>query len=617
MYSKEQILQVLTQPTPRNMYIYIPYYLLMDPISYYTSNSSKLETQISALKKRLFAFSMVRLSVFLSMAAVVYFFFGQMTIITMTLVVGFGVFFALVSKYTDMKNKLKYLNKLLSINKLEIKVKEGDLSELEIGNEYIFEEHHFNQDIDLFGDGSLFQIINRTATKNGKRHLAQVLNSNNIDDIEIKQEAIKEMAEKADWRQNYSATGSLIESDINSQEILNWVKSYKPYVPGMYKWLPIVFTLLSVGLFTAYSFSLIPGVYLLYWLIIGIGIAGSFIRKTTDLYNITSKINDTLVQYSRLLTAIENEEFQSSLLRTWKDSIQTQDVKASSHLNDLAKEINLLANRNNFVFGPIANGYMLWDLRYAFRIEKWLKEFDGAMEEWFTIIESFDAMNSLGNYAFNHPQYTFPSISRKEKEQLNAQNLGHPLLNAEAMVTNSINVDQEDFFIITGANMAGKSTFLRTVAVNLVMANCGLPVCAKEFSYQPIKLISSMRTSDSLMNDESYFFSELKRLKFIVEAIKTDTYFIILDEILKGTNSKDKAEGSQKFVEKLVASNSTGLIATHDLSLCTLADSLPQIRNYYFDAEIVDDELFFDYTFKKGICQNMNASFLLKKMEIV
>jgi DNA mismatch repair ATPase MutS len=165
--------------------------------------------------------------------------------------------------------------------------------------------------------------------------------------------------------------------------------------------------------------------------------------------------------------------------------------------------------------------------------------------------------------------------------------------------------------------MAGKSTFLRTVSLSIMMSNIGLPVCAKSYQYSPIKLITSMRTNDSLSDDESYFFSELKRLKFIIDEIKNDTYFIILDEILKGTNSKDKAIGSRKFVEKLVKSNSTGIIATHDLSLCKITDELKQVKNYYFDAEIINDELYFDYTFKTGICQNMNASFLLKKMEIV
>jgi DNA mismatch repair ATPase MutS len=182
---------------------------------------------------------------------------------------------------------------------------------------------------------------------------------------------------------------------------------------------------------------------------------------------------------------------------------------------------------------------------------------------------------------------------------------------------NDLSLESQQFMIITGANMAGKSTFLRTVAILIVMANAGLPVYGSEVKNAPIKLITSMRTSDSLPEDESYFFAELKRLKFIVNELETDRYFIVLDEILKGTNSIDKARGSKKFVERLVAADSTGLIATHDLSLCDIARDHPQITNYYFDADIKDGELYFDYTLKKGICQNMNASFLLEKMGIV
>ena len=200
---------------------------------------------------------------------------------------------------------------------------------------------------------------------------------------------------------------------------------------------------------------------------------------------------------------------------------------------------------------------------------------------------------------------------------MKSTNLGHPLLKVDKRIDNDFIINDSQFFIITGANMAGKSTFLRTVSLHIVMANVGLPVCAKSSQYFPVKLITSMRTNDSLSEESSYFFSELKRLRFIVDEIENDDYFIILDEILKGTNSTDKAIGSKKFVQKLVASNSTGIIATHDLSLCEIEKELNEVENYYFDAEIINDELNFDYQLKDGICKNMNASFLLKKMKIV
>ncbi len=237
------------------------------------------------------------------------------------------------------------------------------------------------------------------------------------------------------------------------------------------------------------------------------------------------------------------------------------------------------------------------------------------MSDWFEVVTFFDAYNSLGNFAFNHPDYVFPTINNEHV--INAKQLGHPLLKKDKRVDNDIQINNEQFFIITGANMAGKSTFLRTVSLHIVMANTGLPVCAASSTYHPVKLITSMRTSDSLTDESSYFFSELTRLKLIVDAIQKEPYFIILDEILKGTNSTDKAIGSRKFVEKLVASKATGIIATHDLSLCDIETELLQVKNYYFDAEIINDELHFDYQFKTGVCKNMNASFLLKKMEIV
>lgn len=279
------------------------------------------------------------------------------------------------------------------------------------------------------------------------------------------------------------------------------------------------------------------------------------------------------------------------------------------------------------LFGIFGNAFALWDLKQSYKIEKWITTYNHKVENWFMVIAFFDAQNSLANYVFNHPKHVFPKINN-DNFTITAKNLGHPLLIENKRIDNDFNIKNDEFFIITGANMAGKSTFLRTVSLGIVMANIGLPVCAESFDYTPIKLITSMRTSDSLSDDESYFFSELKRLKYIVDAISNEAssfregqdvkkYFIILDEILKGTNSHDKAIGSRKFVEKLVNCNATGIIATHDLSLCEITKTLKEVKNYYFDAEIINDELHFDYTFKKGICQNMNASFLLKKMDIV
>ncbi|MFT5678968.1 MAG: DNA mismatch repair ATPase MutS, partial [Patiriisocius sp.] len=375
-------------------------------------------------------------------------------------------------------------------------------------------------------------------------------------------------------------------------------------------------TVLSIVLNAVYIAGFIHGGIVVAWFLLGLGISSGYLGKVNKLSAHTSKIQSTFQQYYKLISLIEKQEFKSELLVAQKSQIVTDSEKASGVLHQFSRLLNRLDQRNNMLIGVVSNGFFLRDLKVSFDIEQWIETHHKKVANWFDVIHFYDAYNSLANYDFNQPTHTYPVI-QEEGALLQATAAAHPLLDPKTAVRNDINISEAQFFIITGANMAGKSTFLRTVALQIVMANMGLPTDAAQSHYTPIKLITSMRTTDSLQDDASYFYSELTRLKFIVDAIKQDRYFIILDEILKGTNSTDKANGSKKFIEKLVRSKSTGIIATHDLSLCTTAEDFDAVNNYYFDAEIIDDELYFDYTFKKGICQNMNASFLLKKMGIV
>lgn len=587
------------------------------PIEFYQAQITQFQAELSAVKKKLFWVGMLRLMVFLSFSGLIYLFRSQVNLMVIFGIVGIAIFLFMVSKNTDIKLAKRRLEKLIALNNFELEILKGNLSVAEKGEEFISENHYYNQDIDLFGAGSIFQLINRTSTQTGRERLASILNANSIDAIDTKQAAIKELKAMPKWRQNFQITAELVNVKVDHQVILKWLKNYKPTIPAAFKFIPLIVSLLSFACIIGFGFGFIPGQILGLWIFIGFIITGPFFGRISKLYNSVSEMTDTISQYAKLLEQIEHQTFDSELLTQAQENIKNESKKASEIFKLFSQELNNLDQRNNIFFAFVANGYFLWDLRYAYRIENWIKTYQPTTDRWFETIAEFDAYNSLSNYAFNSPTHIYPELSTDEKMTMNATELGHPLLNVAQRITNDFKIQNEDFFIITGANMAGKSTFLRTVALNIVMANIGLPVCAKTFKYRPIKLISSMRTSDSLMNDESYFFSELKRLKFIVDEIKTDRYFIILDEILKGTNSKDKEEGSKKFVEKLVSSNSTGIIATHDLSLCALSEVLPQVENHYFDAEIVNNELYFDYRFKDGICQNMNASFLLKKMEIV
>ncbi len=589
---------------------------MQDLTSFYTDEIKKYEAELSRINKLLFASSMIRLAVFCVAGLGIYLAFGNTKWMLAIIVLAIVLFLFLVSRHSDLQYKRDRLKALIQINETEVKVLQRDFHDLPEGDTFKDPLHYFSQDIDLFGRGSFYQYANRTALQQGSETFAGLLKENSIANISQKQEAFKELALMPEWRQNFSAIASLTKAETSSENIVRWLTGYAAFIPKIMRVLPWIFSGISLILFVLYFTDVVPVSLLILNLVIGLGISGRYMKKITGLTEEASKAQSTFQQYNKLLTLIEETEFKSPYLQKWKAEVVGQIEKTSEIIKKFANQLNSLDKNNDVLYLFLANGFFLRSLSHCFQVEKWIQQHGSSVEKWFETIAFFDALNSFGNFAFNHPNYSYPVLSTG-RTVLKSEDAGHPLLHPEKSILNDFEIGAAQFFIITGANMAGKSTFLRTVSLQIMMANVGLPVCASSVIYSPIKLITSMRTTDSLTDDESYFFSELKRLKFIVDEIQNDEYFIVLDEILKGTNSTDKAEGSRKFVERLVASKSTGIIATHDLSLCEVAKELPQIKNYYFDAEIIDNELHFDYKFKKGICKNMNASFLLRKMEIV
>ncbi|GAB5398839.1 MAG: MutS family DNA mismatch repair protein [Aureisphaera sp.] len=583
---------------------------------FYQSELEKNQIASDELRKKLFFSSLLRFGVFLLVAFMCYISWGHITTVVVSLVLGIIIFILLIKRHDRLKKEQQYHKALVAINDRELQVLEGEFHHLPEGNVFSDPNHFYSQDIDLFGKGSFFQYTNRTALASGYNRLASLLTANDCKDIPSKQKAITELKDLAHWRQQFSALASLVKVEVRAERVVKWLDQYQGFVPERIPILSVFFSVVSVGLLGLFFNGSISGIIVAVWFFLGLGIVGLFLKKINKLVYDTSHVQATFEQFYQLLSKIEEQDFSSEILQNKKASIINETERASSILKRFSKLLDALDQRSNMIVGIFANGFLLRDLWVVRNIERWIMEHHKKIESWFEVISFFDAYNSLGNYAFNHPNHTFPIIE-EGTVVLNSEKAAHPLIQEEVAVASDFQINKEQFFIVTGANMAGKSTFLRTVALQIVMANVGLPVCATSVHYSPIKLITSMRTTDSLTNDESYFFSELKRLKYIVDRIGSDQYFIILDEILKGTNSTDKAIGSRKFVNKLVRSHSTGIIATHDLSLCEAADQLEQVENYYFDAIIRNDELFFDYKLRKGICQNMNASFLLKHMGIV
>ncbi|MGS2739190.1 MutS-related protein [Sinomicrobium sp. M5D2P17] len=589
---------------------------MSSPLSVYQNNISQYKETLNKVKKQLLVSSMFRLAVFLLFVFLMYSFFGNTRLMMGCILAGIAIFLFLVSRHTNLQQRKQKLQELMALNETEIEVLHRRFDHLPDGREFKDAAHAFSQDIDLFGNRSFFQYLNRTALVSGKHKLAAFLTSNNIHGIPQKQEAIRELAGKIKFRQEFTAISRIIKTETSSRVITDWLKNYRTFVPSLMRWLPMVFSVISACLVALYFLDFVSGYPIFIFFLLGLAITTTRLKKINELSVHVTEVQDTFHQYHQLLAVIEKEEFSSELLRGRQEQIKESSREASAVLRQFAKTIDALDQRNNLIFGALGNGFLLWDLNQCYKLEKWITAYRDKVSDWFEVIHFTDAFNSLGNFAFNHPDYVFPDTTSGD-HILKATRAVHPLIDPAEAVKNDYIIRKEEFFIITGANMAGKSTFLRTVSLQIVMANAGLPVCADACEYTPVKLITSMRTVDSLADEASYFYAELSRLKFIVDAIKKEDYFIVLDEILKGTNSTDKAIGSRKFVEKLVASHATGIIATHDLSLCEVADNIPQVKNYYFDAEIVSDELYFDYKFKEGICRNMNASFLLRKMEIV
>ncbi|PCI11277.1 MAG: DNA mismatch repair protein MutS [Flavobacteriaceae bacterium] len=590
---------------------------MKDPIKFYKAQLKKHQEDVKATKKKLIKLSLYRFLSFIIPVFGIYLTYQQKNVAIIIGILGLVTFLFLLKSYAKTKIKKQLSETLVKINKEEIEIQLGDFFDRPQGWEFQNPNHFYSLDIDLFGRGSFFQYINRATINEGAKVLANELLANNPNKIVSRQEAIKELANITKWRQQFSATASLIKIDTPAETIINWLKNYTAFLPKMMRFLPQVFTAISALFFILTVTNIFTTIYpIAFWLLFGLAITGKYVKKTSKLSSNSDKVKYTFRQYSLLLNLIEEKEFTSKILINQQLKITSKDKKSSQIFNEFSKLLDALDSRNNMLFALIGDGFLLWDIKQSYKIEQWIHRYSDTIEDWFNVISFFEAYNSLGNFSFNHPTYIYPKIVAS-KTALKTESLGHPLLNKEKRIDNSIEINHQQFFIITGANMAGKSTFLRTVSLHIVMANMGLPICATKSEYSPVKLITSMRTSDSLTDDSSYFFSELTRLKFIVDQIQKEPYFIILDEILKGTNSTDKAIGSRKFVEKLVTSNATGIIATHDLSLCEVAKEIEVVKNYYFDAEIINDELYFDYSFKKGICKNMNASFLLRKMEII
>jgi hypothetical protein len=589
--------------------------------TFYTQKLEKYTTELSSVSKKLSRFAWYRFFSFLLIFAPLYIFGIESWTTLVFSLAAIVVFFFLIKKNIQLEKIKKKASILKKIVEDELLALNHQFSHFKNGEEFLNTDHFFSYDLDLFGEGSLFQFINRTSTISGKQKLANWLINPSLqkDEIEKKQHAIGELSAQHEWRLNFLANGkSFEETKEMHNEIISWAGlelklNNTVYLKAALFVIPFLTLISLVTAIMGITNLFIWIMVLTQWFFLYF-----FWKKVNKYFNFFGRKSELLSKYMQLLRFIEEKEFSAELLCEMQSKI-TRPISAGKLFLQLKKLVEQFEYRQNILVGFALNSLILWDIRCVYKLWNWHNQHHKKLTDWLEVISEIDALISLANFAGNHPNFVFPEIGDKDFTY-HAKSLGHPLLRETKRVCNDFEIDGwSKVMIITGANMAGKSTFLRTVGVNLILARTGAPVCADKMVFTPIEIYTNMRTTDSLLKDESYFFAELKRIKGVLEWLQRGEHiFVILDEMLKGTNSVDKLNGSKALLRKLVQFKSVSLIATHDLKLSEMEDEYPQqIFNKCFEIRIENDELVFDYKLYNGVTKTMNATFLMKKMGII
>ena len=603
-------------------------------LHFYNSQIASFTNVSEVLKKKIHWLGTVRLLLFAGALMAGWFCRDSgWLVLTGILLVLTVPFVFLMVYHTILANRKVYAEAMIQLNTNELKCIDYDFNAFDGAAELADHNHSFTTDLDIFGHQSMFQGINRTVTPPGKKCLIDWFTNplDNKQDILNRQQAVQELAAKTYFRQHFFVTGASEGSGGNRGsggsrgngggvfERLNNLTLHTTRFSQNFFWKMCIWVV--PALWTGVILGCIAGI--IHISILGIMFAFAFLianfetRKIQNLTNSAEKIEHHLLVFSKLFEQVEKEPFSSELLKVNQNRLFTHGKQASEVIRKLSKIIGALDQRLSLA-GILLNLLYLRDMRHAMQLEKWAGAYTKEFDCWFMSLACVDAMCSLGGFAFNHPDYVYPDITNNYFG-MKGKALGHPLIHRNLCVRNDLQIAKNPYFlVITGANMAGKSTYLRTVGVNFLLSCMGLPVCAESLTVCPAHLVTSLRTADSLTANESYFFAELKRLKMIIDRLNGgEKLFIILDEILKGTNSEDKQKGSLALMKQLISKNTCGIIATHDLLLGSLAQEFPgEIKNYRFEADISGDELTFTYRLREGIAQNMNACFLMEKMGI-
>ncbi len=590
-------------------------------LSFYTGRINNFSKQCVDLQKQNRNLSFLRLfsavGAFVSFYAIVS--YSPLIASTVAITLVFSLIY-FVRRYNRNSKNIKRLKALIKINENEVSCLQTRHSSLFYnGQEYLEANHSYASDLDVFGKHSLFQLINRSVTKTGNNTLAGWLSKPSSNkEISKRQEAVKELSKKIDWRQNiiqYGITSKLEYDDPNF--VIEWGNEPSPFHGK--RLLQIAVTIMPFLSLAALVYSFIGSqAPITIMLLASIGVHYYNFRKVSRTHEQTARRGQMLKTYSYIIEQFEKENWESEKLNDLKTTLASNDKATYKKINQLTSLIELLDQRLNIIIQILINLLFFYELHLLFRIDKWKQKYGHDIGKWFDAISEIEAISSISNLRFNHEDWAFPAISENHFE-LNLKDAGHPMINEKARVNNDYQLNGPGtVHIVTGSNMAGKSTFLRTVGVNVVMALAGAPICAKEMTVSNVEINTSMRIKDSIEDNESSFYAELKRIQQVIEKVnRKEKTLLLLDEILRGTNSKDKHTGSRALIKQLVKHDAVAMVATHDLELSILEEELPgQVENRFFDIKIDGEQLYFDYKVQKGFCKTFNAPILMQKMGI-
>lgn len=525
----------------------------------------------------------------------------------------------------DTKNdrKIADASALKLVYEKEVAYQTGDYTKFDAGERYLQPTHPFTFDLDVFGQGSLFQRINRTISSGGSDYLAESLSgkweslptAELLKHIEQRVEAIGELAGNEPFLSQFKAQGA--EKPIDTAAVKEAFGSIHALQIPSYFGNPTFRILIYanlVGFYLSIFLSIgnfVPAFLPLWWGIFNFFLATFCTHKYIKLVNeAISKLKDQVRGYVNMASLIEKQSFTATHLCELKANLSG----AMASFGQLERILQKIDNRSNEIGIVLFNCFGLLDITIVRHFLRWQRTYEPITDQWIGASSVFDALVSMATFRLNEDEAQEATIIDSSGVSYKAHSIYHPFLGEKA-VRNNFDIQNHEYYIITGANMAGKSTFLRTLGVNYILAMNGLPVFAEEMHVSVFRLFTNMRTTDDLTHGISYFNAELLRLKQLIASLDPNVpSLIILDEILKGTNSLDKLNGSRLFLEYISERNVTGVIATHDLELSKLEDENPQrFHNYSFEIELGTD-VTYTYKIGRGVARNQNATFLLKQI---